>query len=108
MATRTRTKRANRAKQARKPDAGNRAPAAARKPGKPALAEAFYVAVDRQLKSGHATFEAAEKAALAIKKQHPKLHVTVYDVAEERHRLIERPPLPGASNKARPAARVIH
>jgi len=35
------------------------------------LIEQYYVAVDRQLKSGFGTYEAAEKAAKEIKKKHP-------------------------------------
>ena len=43
------------------------APIRARAP----LIEQYYVAVDRQLKSGFGTYEAAEKAAKEIKKGHP-------------------------------------
>ena len=39
------------------------------------LIEHYYVAVDRQLKSGFGTYEAAEKAAKEIKKRHPNLQV---------------------------------
>jgi hypothetical protein len=46
------------------------------------LVEQFYVAVDRQLKSGYATYEAAEKAAREIKKRHPNPRVTVFDAKE--------------------------
>jgi hypothetical protein len=53
------------------------------------------------LKSGHETYEAAEKAALAIKKRYPQLHVTVFDAKEQRHTLIEQPRLAGAANKNR-------
>jgi hypothetical protein len=35
------------------------------------LIEQYYVAVDRQLKSGYGTYEAAEKAAREIKKRFP-------------------------------------
>ena len=68
---------------------------------KPPLTEPFHVAVDRQLKSGYETYEAAEKAALAIKRQYPKLHVTVFDAKEQRHTLIEQQRLASASNKNR-------
>ena len=71
------------------------------------LTEPFYVAVDRQLKSGYETYEAAEKAALAIKRQYPKLHVTVFDTKQQRHALIEQPRLASASNKNRVAEQVI-
>jgi hypothetical protein len=49
------------------------------------------VAVDRQLKSGFETYEAAEKAAQEIKKKYPGPHVTVFDAKEHRHTTIEQP-----------------
>ena len=55
------------------------------------LTEQFYVAVDRQLKSGFGTYEAAEKAAQEIKKRYPGPHVTVFDAKEHRHTTIEPP-----------------
>jgi hypothetical protein len=64
----------------------------ARKSVKPELTKPFHVAVDRQLKSEHESYEAAEKAAIAIKKRHPKLHVTVFDAKAQRHTLVELPP----------------
>jgi len=73
---------------------------------KPPLTEPFHVAVDRQLKSGYETYEAAEKAALTIKKRYPKLHVTVFDAKEQRHTLIEQPRLANASSKNRLAEQV--
>lgn len=79
----------------------NGSAAPARTISKPPLNEPFHVAVDRQLKSGHETYEAAEKAALAIKKRYPKLHVTVYDAREQRHTLIEQPRPANNSNKNR-------
>jgi hypothetical protein len=85
----------------RVPIAPDGAAAAVRKPSKPPLIEPFYVAVDRQLKSGHQTYEAAEKAALAIKKLHPQLHVTVYDRKHQRHATVEQPSPAGASNRNR-------
>jgi len=60
------------------------------KRARPPLIEQFHVTVDRQLKSGYGTYEGAEKAALAIKKQHPQLQVTVYDAKEQRHTTIEQ------------------
>jgi hypothetical protein len=105
MATRTRARSSNRTRQTKRPIAANRAAASVRKPSKPPLIEPFYVAVDLQLKSGHETYEAAEKAALAIKKRHPQLHVTVYDTKEQRHTIIEQPKPAGASNKSRLSAR---
>jgi hypothetical protein len=69
-----------------------------RKSVKPQLTKPFHVAVDRQLKSEHETYEAAEKAAIAIKKRHPKLYVTVFDAKAQRHTLVE---LPTATNHPR-------
>jgi hypothetical protein len=57
------------------------------------------------LKSGHDTYEAAEKAAQAIKKRHPKLQVTVFDAKGQRHTIIGQSKLANASNKNRPALR---
>jgi hypothetical protein len=51
----------------------------------------YYLAVDRQLKSGYDTYEGAEQAALAIKRQHPRLLVTVYEPKLRRHIAIEQP-----------------
>jgi hypothetical protein len=62
------------------------APIRARAP----LIEQFYVAVDRQLKSGFETYEAAEKVAQEIKKRYPGPHVTVFDAKEHRHTTIEQ------------------
>ena len=59
------------------------------------LIEKYYVAVDRQLKSGFGTYEAAEKAAKEIKKRHPNPQVTVFDAKKQSHTAIE------ASNKRR-------
>jgi hypothetical protein len=74
-----------------------------RKFSRPPLTEPFYVAVDRQLKSGHETYEAAEKAALGIKKRYPKLQVTVFDAKEQRYTLIEQPKRAYGSNNNRRA-----
>jgi len=110
MATRKQTRSSNRTRQTRTPianrTAANRTTASVRKPSKPPLTEPFHVAVDRQLKSGHETYEAAEKAALTIKKRYPQLHVTVFDAKEQRHTLIEQPRLAGASNTNRLAEQV--
>jgi len=95
MATRARTKLSHRTKQTKMPISRDGPMVFARKPSQPPLVEPFYVAVDLQFKSGHKTYEAAEKAALAIKKQHPHLHVTVYDAKEQRHVAIKQPK-PGA------------
>jgi len=71
--------------------ANNRATAASPKRVTPPLIEQFHVAVDRQLKSGYGTYEAADRAARAIKKQFPQLQVTVYDAKERRYTTIEQP-----------------
>ncbi|HTO62942.1 MAG TPA: hypothetical protein VMM15_16965 [Bradyrhizobium sp.] len=79
----------------------NDVPAPVRKPSKPPSTEPFHVAVDRQLKSGHDTFEDAEQAALKIKNRYPHLHVTVFDAKEGRHKLIERTKAHGVPNTNR-------
>lgn len=93
MTIRRRTKLSSRAARAKRPiPANNQAMAAAPpKRAQPPLIEPFHLAVDRQLKSGYGTYEAAEKAALAIKRWHPQLQVTVYDAKEQRHTTIELP-----------------
>jgi len=73
--------------------AGDDARGAAPPLAQPPLVEQFHVAVDRQLKSGYATYQAAEKAALAIKERYPLLQVSVYDAKEQRHNAIEAPKL---------------
>jgi hypothetical protein len=50
--------------------------------------EQYYVAVDRQLKSGFGTDETAEKE---IKKRYPNPQVTVFDAKERSHTVIEQP-----------------
>jgi hypothetical protein len=44
----------------------------------------FVLQVDRQTKSSHPTAETAHAAGLAIKNNHPLLHVTVYDSVEHQ------------------------
>jgi hypothetical protein len=51
----------------------------------------FRLQVDRQTKASYATSEAAEKAGKAIKKNHPILHVAVYDRIESVNKIIELP-----------------
>ena len=53
------------------------------------LIEQYYVAVDRQLKSGFETYEAAEKAAKKIKKRYPTPQVTVFDAKKRSHTAIK-------------------
>jgi hypothetical protein len=51
----------------------------------------FRLQVDRQTKSTYATFEAAEAAGMAIKKNHPLVHVGVYDHLESVNKVIQLP-----------------
>jgi hypothetical protein len=51
----------------------------------------FCLQVDRQTKASYATYEAAEQAALAIKKEHPIVRVAVYDTVESVNKVIELP-----------------
>jgi hypothetical protein len=53
------------------------------------LIEEYYVAVDRQLKSGFGTYAAAEKTAKEIKKRYPNTQVTVFDAKKRNHTAIE-------------------
>jgi len=91
MTMRRRTRSRSHTRTAKKPVPVNQATTATPKRARPPLIEQFHVAVDRQLKSGYGTFEAAEKAALLIKKQYPQLQVTVYDAKEQRHKTVEQP-----------------
>ena len=77
MTIRRRTKSSSRAARAKRPIPVNQTTIAPLKRVKPPLVEQFHVAVDRQLKSGYGTYEAAERAGLAIKKWHLQLQVTV-------------------------------
>jgi hypothetical protein len=51
----------------------------------------FHLQVDRQTKASYATYEAAEKAGLEIKKEHPILQVAVYDGVAGVNKIIELP-----------------
>ena len=51
----------------------------------------FRLQVDRQTKASYASYEAAEKAGLGIKKEHPMLQVAVYDGVEGVNKIIELP-----------------
>ena len=51
----------------------------------------FCLQVDRQTKSTFATFESAEAAGMAIKKNHPLVHVGVYDRLESVNKIIQLP-----------------
>ena len=51
----------------------------------------FCLQVDRQTKSSYATYEAAEQAALIIKRGHPIVRVAIYDTIEGVNKIIELP-----------------
>jgi len=50
---------------------------------RPAM-ERYRVQVDRQTKASFPTQAPAEKAGAAIKKAHPKVHVSIYDAEESK------------------------
>ena len=58
---------------------------------KPAEGGRFRLQVDRQTKGSYATYEAAEKAGLVIKKDHPILQVAIYDGLKSVNKIIELP-----------------
>jgi len=58
---------------------------------KPVDGGRFRLQVDRQTKASYATYEAAQKAGLGIKKEHPILQVAVYDSVEGVNKIIELP-----------------
>ena len=49
----------------------------------------FRLLVDRQTKASFATYEAAEKAAMAIKTGHPIVSVVVYDAKGGENHVME-------------------
>ena len=51
----------------------------------------FCIQVDRQTKAYYATYEAAEQAALVIKKGHPVVRVAIYDTVECVNKVIDLP-----------------
>jgi hypothetical protein len=51
----------------------------------------FCLQVDRQTKASYATYEAAEQAALVIKKRHPIVRVAIYDTIESVNKVIDLP-----------------
>jgi len=51
----------------------------------------YWLQVDRQTKGSYPTSEAAQAAALVIKKGHPIVQVSVYDSVEYTHTLVELP-----------------
>ncbi len=51
----------------------------------------YLLQVDRQTKGSYKTSEAAQEAAVAIKKSYPIVQVSVYDSVEYTHTLVEAP-----------------
>jgi hypothetical protein len=49
----------------------------------------FLLRVDRQTKGSYTTSEAAQAAALVIKKNHPIVQVSVYDTVDNSNMLVE-------------------
>lgn len=56
-----------------------------------APAEGYSLVVDGLFKSHHATIEAAEQAALALKSRYRMLQVQVYDAASKTRSLVAAP-----------------
>jgi hypothetical protein len=52
----------------------------------------YLLQVDRQTKGSYQTVETAESAGLAIKKEYPILHVTIYDSVECTSTALAPPP----------------
>jgi hypothetical protein len=59
--------------------------------GKPSEAGRFQLQVDRQTKLFYGTYEAAERAGVAIKQSHPIVQVSIYNAAEGSMKIIELP-----------------
>ena len=100
------TRSSNRTKQTRNADR-QWPTASVRKLNKPSFIEPFHVAVDRQLKSGYETYEAAEGTAIGIKRRYPKLYVTVFDAKNSGIRSLSsqgRPVPPTEIDFSEPAA----
>jgi hypothetical protein len=51
----------------------------------------YWLQVDRQTKGSYQTSEAAQSAALVIKKGYPIVQVSVYDSVEYSHTTVETP-----------------
>jgi hypothetical protein len=51
----------------------------------------YLLQVDRQTKGSYQTAELAQAAGLAIKKEYPILHVTVYDSVDYASTVLESP-----------------
>jgi hypothetical protein len=59
--------------------------------GKPSEAGHFQLQVDRQTKLFYGTYEAAERAGVAIKQSHPIVQVSIYNAGEGSMKIIELP-----------------
>jgi hypothetical protein len=59
--------------------------------GKQAERGQFQLQVDRQTKVSYGTYEAAERAGMAIKQSHPIVQVAVYNAGEGSRKIIELP-----------------
>jgi hypothetical protein len=59
--------------------------------GKRSEAGNFQLQVDRQTKLFYGTYEAAERAGVAIKQSHPIVQVSIYNAAEGSMKIIELP-----------------
>ena len=51
----------------------------------------FQLQVDRQTKISYGTYEAAERAGMAIKQSHPIVQVAIYNPGEGSRKIIELP-----------------
>jgi len=51
----------------------------------------FQLQVDRQTKLFYGTYEAAERAGVAIKKSHPIVQVSIYNAGEGSWKIMELP-----------------
>jgi len=51
----------------------------------------FQLQVDRQTKISYGTYEAAERAGMAIKQTHPIVQVAIYNAGEGSRKIIELP-----------------
>lgn len=51
----------------------------------------FFLQVDRQMKGSYTTSEAAQAAALVIKKNYPIVQVSVYDSVDNSNTVVEAP-----------------
>jgi hypothetical protein len=58
----------------------------------------YLLQVDRQTKGSYQTAETAESAGLAIKKDYPILHVTVYDSVEGASTVVATPAAEAAAS----------